>query len=177
MRKLLVLAAAPWLFAAHPNLGNVKSVYLLPMSNGMEQYLANRLMADQVLMVTTDPQTADAVLTDSIGPAFERRLDDLYPPTEPEKAEKGEKPEKAEGGKEGDAKKAGSAEEPKELIRGANARFSSFRKGRGVVFLVDRKSRQVLWSTHDRPKDSSVRELDRTAARMSGKLKKDYTGK
>lgn len=163
-----LLVVAPVLFAANPNLANIKSIYVLPMTNGMDQYLANRLQSDQVLTVTTDPQAADAVLTDSIGPAFEHQLADLYPPPEPDK------PVKKEDAKEGEAKDA-VEEEPKDLIRGVggNFRFSSFRKGRGVIFLVDRRSKQVVWSTHERPKDTSARELDRTAARVSVKLKRD----
>lgn len=167
LKKMLALASLP-LLAANPNLANIRSVYLLPMTNGMDQYLANHLIEGQVVTVTTNPQTADAILTDSLGPAFEHRLDELYPPPEPPE-------EKAKD----DEKKDSSKDEPKELVRGAGAnfRFSAFRKGRGMVFLVDRRSKQVIWSVHELPKDASAKQIDRTAARMTEKLKKDYAGK
>lgn len=161
-RLLRLLVFTPCLFAANLNLANIKSVYLLPMTNGMDQYLANRLREGQVVAVTTDPQQADAILTDSIGPAFERKMNELFPPPAPEKAKDDEEDQKKD-----DIKEAG----------GAPQRVSSFRKGRGVVFLVDRKSRQVVWSTHTRPKNASVQELNRTAGRMSDDLKKEYSTK
>ncbi len=169
-RIFRLLLVVPCLFAANANLANIKSIYVMPMTNGMDQYLANRLRTDQVVAITTDPQAADAVLTDSIGPAFERRLVELYPPPPPP-----EKPKKAEGGKAKSNEKDAEAEEDKgEMKETGPERVSSFRKGRGVVFLVDRRSRQVVWSTHERPKDSSSRELDRAAGKVSGQLKRDY---
>ena len=57
----------------------VHKVYLLPMTNAMEQYLANRLTGLGVFQVVTDPKKADAVFTDGIGASFESRLADLFP--------------------------------------------------------------------------------------------------
>src|SRR5450631_715542 len=56
----------------------VKTVYLLSMANGMDQYLAGRLTAGSVIQVVTDPHKADAVFTDHVGEAFEKSLDDLF---------------------------------------------------------------------------------------------------
>lgn len=166
------MALLPAVFAANVNLANIKSVYVLPMTSGIDQYLANRLLADQVLVVTTDPNAADAVLTDSIGPAFEKKLTELYPPPAPPEPEKkeAEKKDKEDEDKESKPRDIIGKEEPV-------VRTSSFRKGRGVVFLVDRRTRQVVWSTHERPKDTSAEQLDRTARRMSDRLKKDYGAK
>ncbi len=43
---------------------------------------------------------------------------------------------------------------------------SSFARGRGTLFLVDPKSKQVLWSAYDPPKNGSPRELDRVAKKV-----------
>jgi hypothetical protein len=161
---LLVGILAQVAIAAGANLADIKSVYVLPMSNGADQYLANRLLAGQVVTVTTDPQAADAVFTDAIGPAFEKRLAELYPPPPPPE------PEKKEDEDESKTKDIIGKDEP--VIR-----ISSFRKGRGVVFLVDRRTKQVVWSTHERPKNSTPQELDRMARRVSDQLKKDYGAK
>ena len=69
-------------FAAnvHPGLAEVKRVYLLPMSGGLDQYLANRLTKVGRFEVVTDPANADAVFTDRLGPAFEDKWNELYPP-------------------------------------------------------------------------------------------------
>ncbi len=40
---------------------------------------------------------------------------------------------------------------------------SSFTRARGTIFLVDTKSKQVLWSLYQRPKNSTPRALDQTA--------------
>ena len=56
---------------------------------------------------------------------------------------------------------------------GAN---SSFSRGKGTVFLVDAKSRQVVWSVYQLPKGSSAKELDRTASDIVSRLKRDLKG-
>ena len=44
------------------------------MSNGLDQFLAIRLTSGTVMQVVTDPQKADAILTDRIGASFEEKL-------------------------------------------------------------------------------------------------------
>jgi hypothetical protein len=46
-----------------------------------------------------------------------------------------------------------------------------------VVFLVDAKSKQVIWSSYDVPKDSSSKELDRTAFDIVSRIKRDLKKK
>ncbi|HYA17923.1 MAG TPA: hypothetical protein VEF06_10675, partial [Bryobacteraceae bacterium] len=41
---------------------------------------------------------------------------------------------------------------------------------RGTIFLVDAKSRQVVWSDHEKPVEPTDRELSREAARIVKKL-------
>src|SRR5678809_764458 len=52
---------------AHAQVFGVKTVYLLPMAGGLDQYLALQLTSGGVLQVVTDPKKADAILTDGIG--------------------------------------------------------------------------------------------------------------
>jgi hypothetical protein len=80
------------------DLAHVKTVYLLKMSKGMEQYLANRLANEHLFQIVTDPKLADAIWTDQIGEGFEAKLNELFPPPAPpepeEKDEPAAKPEK-----------------------------------------------------------------------------------
>ncbi len=136
----------------NPELLKVKSVYLMPMTSGLDQYLANQLQTSGVYVVVTDPQSADAVFTDNLGPVFEKRMAELYPPQVEE-------------------------EEEVEKKSDADTRFLAARKGRGMFFLVERKSRQVVWSVYERPKDVTPDNLNRAAKRVADRLKRDLTGK
>jgi hypothetical protein len=40
------------------------------------------------------------------------------------------------------------------------------------VFVVDRKTRRVVWSVYEPPKDFSSQELDRTAGRIAAAMGK-----
>src|SRR5258707_14167007 len=111
----LLLASAS--FGA--GIAEVQSVYLLPMTGGLDQYLANRLTG--VFRVVTDPKLADAVFTDRLGEPFEHKLTELYAP--PADSDKDDKEAKRE------------------------TPVSSFGRGKGTVFLVDLKSRAVIWSS------------------------------
>lgn len=132
--------------AASPRLTQVQSIYILPMGSGMDQFLANRLTRYGKIQVVADPQGADAILTDRIGEPFEKKMDDLY-------VEKDE-----------DESSDNKADEP---VR------SGFSRGKGTFFIVDRKTRSVLWSVYERPKNSSADELNRVAERVVNHLKRD----
>jgi len=151
MKWILSLLLVPMLPAANPELLKVKAVYLLPMASGMDQYLANALQSSSVYVVVTDPASADAIFTDSIGPVFEKKCKEIYPPEQSEDEEE-TKPE------------------------GSAAPVSTFRRGRGVVFLVERKSKQVVWSTYARPKDARPETVDKTAQEIATRLKKELGG-
>ena len=150
--------------APHPQLSQIHKVYLLAMGGGLEQYLANQLTAKGVLEVVTDPKLADAVLSENIGPDFEARLNELLPPQRaPEPAPDVKK------AKDKDKDKAGDVE----YMTSATLRTSSFSRGRGNLFLVDLKSRSVVWSTHSVPKFRTADEYDRTSAKMAEALARD----
>lgn len=157
MKWLLFFLLVPALSAANPELLKVKSVYLLPMASGMDQYLANALQGSNLYVVVTDPAAADAVFTDSIGPTFERKWKEIYPPVQPEAEEEEETEVKQDSG--------------------SAVPVSTFRRGRGVVFLVERKSKQVVWSTFAPPKDARPGTIDKTAQAIALRLKKDLGGK
>jgi hypothetical protein len=44
---------------------------------------------------------------------------------------------------------------------------------KGTVFLVDAKSRQVVWSVYELPKDATSKESDRIASAIVSRLRKD----
>jgi hypothetical protein len=167
---LVSLLSVPALWAAaDPALTSVKSVYLMPMGNGLDQYLANQLAAGRIFEVVTDPALAEAVLTDRIGPAFEQSLAELYPPPPEEKKE--DKVEKKEEKKDAAASQsigATLADRPD-----VPARTSSFSRGRGNVFIIDRKTKRILWSDYRRPKNSSPDEVNRAAGKLIDRLQDD----
>ena len=160
--------------APAPPLAQVKSVYVLPMANGLDQHLANRLTNEHVFRVVADAKEADAVLSDRLGPSFESTMEDLYPKPAPAPAPKKEKAKEKDAK---DAKKTESddaaSEDTSTALKGDNGghKFSSFGRGKGTLFLVDVSTRAVLWSTFEKPKDSTPEEQDRTAERVMLHLK------
>jgi hypothetical protein len=157
MKRFLTTLAVMLLPAAGFGAGmsGIKTVYVLSMSSGLDQYLAVRLTTAAVLQVVADPRNADAVLSDYIGQGFEDRLDELY----------GAKPK----GEDDKSDKNGSTPE--------FARPASGARSRGAIFLVDRKTRDILWSTYERPKGTAPADLNRTADRIADKLAKAIKGK
>jgi hypothetical protein len=151
--KLWFLPVAVGLITATPGpaaeLGDVKTVYLLPMANGLDQYLAIRLTTGTSLQVVTDPQKADAVLTDRIGVPFEQKLDELYK-TKPTKGDPDSQTQDS-----------------------SRPVMQAMSRGRGAIFLVDRKTRNVLWSTYALAKSTAPDDLNHLADRIVSRLGKD----
>lgn len=164
---LALLALAISLLGA--DLSHVKRVYLLPMGSGADQHLANHLTITGTFAVVADPKLADAVFTDRLGKAFEERFEELYPPPPPPPAPA--PPEEAEEKKSGDSEEPAKADEKSKL--GNRPMRSSSAGSRGTLFLVDAKSKTVLWSTYDEPKDTSPAKLDESAKRKVERLRKD----
>jgi hypothetical protein len=127
-----------------------RTVYIVSMANSLDQHLASRLTSGRVLWVVLEPASADAVLTDTLDESFWNWLARNYP------APAGSA---TSGGNRGTA--FGDANPPSG-------------RHRGTVFLVDPRTRLVLWSTYDLPKNLSPDELDRTASRISGLLKNAF---
>jgi hypothetical protein len=171
MKRLVLLLSCSAVLLCGADLANVHTVYVLKMSKGMDQYLVNRLTNDHVFQVVTDPKLADAVLTDRIGESFQAKLEEFFPSPEPEQTAKEKEKEKEE-----DAKPGGLFSEPVNKLSSPGAN-SSFGHATGTVFLVDVKSRQVVWSAYDVPKDGTSRQLDRTASDIVGRIKHDLKKK
>ncbi len=159
--------------AAAGQVPEVHSVYLLPMRGGFDQYLANRLTVGGVMQVVTDPAKADAIFTDQIGKPFEKSLEELYPKKEEAEPEPSAPPEdkaappagKPAAKEERESEEARKSQEPPVVV------FTSGR-ARGTVFLVDAKTRHVIWSTYEPPKNLRSDQLDKTAERIAQALKK-----
>jgi len=139
--------------AANAQVSGVKTVYMLPMANGLDQYLALKLTSQGVLQVVTDPKKADAIFTDGIGARLEENFATLFDSAKKDKNEK-----------MGEAEFAHPAMRP---LSGS----------RGVIFLVDRNTRDVLWSTFERPKSSQAEDMNHAAARIVDRLAKAHKGK
>ncbi len=173
MKRLVLLLSCTVALLGGADLSGVHTVYVLSMSKGLDQYLANRLANDHLFQVVTDPKLADAFLTDRVGESLESKLEEIFPPPVPEKPAPAEKP----------ASKADKDKEPPtnpmlgDTVNKLAAVNSSFSRGKGNVFLVDAKSRQVVWSVYQLPKGSSAKELDRTASDIVSRLKRDLKGK
>lgn len=175
---VLALALPAAAEPASPGLGQVRNVYLLPMGNGLDQYLANHLTNRSLFQVVADPLQADAVFTDRLGQPLEARLSELDR-VEIEKArveelkakppsEKKKEKEKDEGDEKAEKKPESEQSMP---------RVSSFARGKGTIFLVDRKSRRVLWSVYEAQRGSTPADLNRTAERVAARLKQALEGK
>src|SRR5208337_4611798 len=95
MKRLLLLLSCTGALLGGAELSGVHTVYVLSMSKGLDQYLANRLANDHLFQVVTDPKRADAFLTDRIGESLQSKLEEIFPPPVPEKPAPVEKEEKA----------------------------------------------------------------------------------
>ena len=159
MKLLTVFLAAglslPCLSLRAADLSGVKSVYLMPMSGGLDQYLAIRLTNDGAIQVVTDPKKADAIFTDRIGSNFEQSLQDMY-------AEK-KKPEDGKLSLDDD--------------NFAKPAMQPLSHGKGSLFLVDRQSHVVLWSTFARAKSTNADDLNHLATKIVAQLDRDRAGK
>ncbi len=165
--KLFFLLVAVGLLQAgepRPELAEIKSVYLLPMTYSLDQFLAIRLTKGGVLQVVTDPKKADAIVSDHIGAGLEEKMNTLY----------GEQ-------KEVEVAAADDKDKDKDKDKNKNAYGSGPMAGgtrsRGAVFLVDRKTRNVLWSDYERPKSANPDDLSRAAEKIATQLEKDKKGK
>lgn len=165
---LFLLLQAPAVQAEPPaapppasELLHVRHVYLLPMSHSFDQYLANHLTRSGVYQVVTDPAKADAIFTDRLGASFESKLEELYPTPKPEE----EQPQQVEPQDDQPASPGAVAIPiaPQERLGGGS-------KGRNTYFLVNRTTRNVIWSTYERSKTSQADDLNATAKDVISRL-------
>jgi hypothetical protein len=191
MKRLLLLLSCSGALLCAAELSNVQSVYLMPMSHGLDQYLAGRLATERLFRVVTDPALADAIFSDRFGESFQAQLEALLPPPLPPEEATTEESSKEEGSG-ADAAKAPAKAKHKDAkakdgtttlaTETANklsnpALSSTFGRAKGTVFLVDKASRQVVWSVYQVPKDNSSKQLERTASDIVSRLRRDLKGK
>ena len=122
------------------------------MANALDQYLASRLTSGRVLWVVLEPPSADAVLTDTVDDAFWSWLARTYPPA---------------------AGASTSAANRDTALR----RDTPTNPHRGMVFLVDPRSRVVIWSAYQLPKSSAPGEMDHAALLITNQLKAAFAKK
>lgn len=159
-------------------LAQVKTVYLLPMAHGMDQYLANRLTHGGVLQVVTDPLKADALLTDHLGESYEAMVKELYPQAKPAPAPAKDDGEKDATTPESEAKPDGKPDakpDPPELKSSGAERPPTPSRNRGMVFLVKRDTSEVLWSAYRDPSVRKPKDLNGVAGKLAKDLKKAMT--
>lgn len=203
MKRLLFILGCSGALLSAADLAGVRNVYVMPMSRGLDQYLANRITSERVFQVVTDPKLADAVISDRVGENLQTQLENIFPtppPPEPEpkaaaapepKAGTAPEPKAAAApAPEKKSNKASKSDKDKKGEDASNSLFgdtvnrldnpaqnSSFSRSKGNVFLVDAKSRQVIWSTYDPPRSTAGKDLDRTASDIVSRLKKDLNPK
>ena len=168
MKRLALLFSCSAALVCATDLTNVHTVYLLRMGRGLDQFLASRLTEDHIFQVVTDPKQADAVFTDQIGEGFEIKLEDLFPSPDAKPAP----PPKED--KEGETNPL-LGDTVNKLSNPASA--SSFGRARGTIFLVEAKSRRVIWSVFEPAKSGAPKDLDRTASDIVNRLKHQLKGK
>ena len=139
-----------------PELLEVKTVYLLPMTYSLDQFLAIRLTKGGILQVVTDPKLADAILSEHIGTGLEDQMKTLY-------GEKKAVADPADKDKDKDKDNASSFGGP----------MAGGTRSKGAIFMVDRKTRNVIWSDYVRPRNAQPDELNHVADRIAAQLEKD----
>ena len=169
---LLSLVAGIALCASFPELSRVQNVYILPMSGGLDQYLAKSLTQHRQYQVVADPKIADAIFTDRLGDTFEKKLLELYPPPPPP-----EKPIEKSAKDDKDEKKTGKDKDSMAVKEEPMVRLGGFSRNRGNIFLVERASKKVIWSLYKRPKSTTPDDLNRIAESIVSNLQRDITGK
>jgi hypothetical protein len=170
MKRLAFLFSCSVAMLSAADLASVHKVYVLKMAKGLDQFLANRLTSDHVFQIVTDPKLADAVFTDQLGEGFQMKLEEFSPTPE---SDKPAPPAKAEKGGEEINPLLGDT--VNKLSNPASS--SSFGRNKGTIFLVDAKSRQVVWSMYQPPKGSTSKQMDRTANDIVSRIKKDLNPK
>jgi hypothetical protein len=147
------------LSSARGEIFGVKTVYVLPMAGGLDQYLALQLSSGGILQVVTDPKKADAILTDGIGTRLEDSLTELYGA-----------PVQTDKDKDKDKDKSSASNSARPGMR-------TLSSSRGLVFLVNRTSRDVLWSTFEQQKGTDPADMRNVAKKIVGRLAKANTAK
>src|SRR4051794_36592038 len=93
MKRLVFLLVCSGALLCAADLSSVRNVYVMPMSRGLDQYLAGRIASEGLFQVVPDPKPADGVLSEKGGDSLPSQLKNISPPPKPD-VEKEEKPKK-----------------------------------------------------------------------------------
>lgn len=129
-----------------------RTVYILPMANGLDKHLASRLTSSGAVLVVLDPENADAVLTDRVDETFWAWSNARYKP----------------------AAKPNAALNDDDRSKYERSRMSGHL---GTVFLVDPRNGVVLWSIYEPATGTSPNALDQAAVHVAVNLKKSLNAK
>jgi hypothetical protein len=144
MRRHLARLVLTIAIAAAAEGAGAETIYLLPMSGGLDLYVAEWLARGKTVHVTTNAKSADAILTDHLGEDFEHKLDQIL---------------------------AKDDDEDDDQTSASNPGRYSAGRDRGTVFLVDAKTRRVLWSDYEKPPAyRSAGKLNHEAEKIAKKL-------
>ncbi len=163
--SVVSLAAPPLAGADWERLGRVQKVYLWPMSDSLDQFLAEQVATEGVFDVVVDPKRAQAILTDRISSKFLEGMEELFPTPE----EIAEATKEEEGADDSASALAGAYRPERSPIYSAS-------RAEGAVFLVDVRTREVLWSTFLKDYDTTPKAMHRQARMVVMRLKKQLEG-
>jgi hypothetical protein len=107
------------------------------------------------LWVVLEPASADTVFTETLDDSFWNWLARTYPPA----------PGKVSSGGRGTVTRTDTQ---------STSKTQSASKHEGMVFLVDPRTRVVLWSAYQLPAKSSSSELNHSATRIVNELKSSF---
>jgi hypothetical protein len=153
---LLVLLVSLGAYGA--DLGGIKTIYVMSMSRGLDQYLAQQLTMGSRFQVVTDPKKADAFFTDRLGSSFEDLVTELLAP---------KSDVSKESGNDGNGN-AGNKDDPPFLF--SHPTMQPLSMGKGNVFLVDNKTHTVIWSAFIEPNGSAPKDLSQQAGKIVERL-------
>ena len=130
-----------------------RTVYIVPMANGLNSHIASRLTSSGVVWVVLEPESAEAVLTDRVDEAFWAWSNTHY--------------------------KAAGKNSNVALHDDDPLRFEHLSRGpyRGTLFLVDPRNGLVLWSMYVPTPNTASNALDLAAAHVAASLKKSLISK
>jgi hypothetical protein len=130
-----------------------RTVYIVPMANGLNSHIASRLTSSGVVRVVLEPESAEAVLTDRVDEAFWAWSTMHY---------------KAAG------KNSNVALRDDDRFRFEHLSIGPYR---GTLFLVDPRNGLILWSVYEPTPNTASNALDLAAAHIAASLKKSLVSK
>jgi hypothetical protein len=130
-----------------------RTVYIVPMANGLNSHIASRLTSSGVAWVVLEPESAEGVLTDRVDEAFWGWSTMHYKPT---------------------GKNSSIALHDDDPLRFEHMNTGPYR---GTLFLVDPRNGLILWSMYEPTPNTTSNALDLAAAHIAASLKKSLISK